>query len=666
MSADISREMRQLAEEIEKHNRLYHHLDTPKISDGQYDRKFSRLLKLEQQYPQYADIHSPTQRVGSEVKSNLVKVKHRQPMLSLANVFNSDDFAQFEKRIQETIGRKVEYTIESKLDGVAISLMYRQGHLIQAATRGDGTAGEDVTHNIRTIKSIPLQLATDNPPDYVEVRGEIFIPVSRFQEMNTQLSDNQQKTFANPRNTAAGSIRQLDPAIAASRPLDFFSYALIELEGLDMPLTHSASMDLIHSWQIPVNPDRALCDDAEQIVQEYRTLLSNRHNHDYETDGAVIKINNLANREVMGTLSRSPRWAVAWKYPAEEGQTRLTAVHFQVGRTGVLTPVARLEPVRVGGVTLRNATLHNIDEIERLGIAIGDQVTIIRAGDVIPKIIAVQPGHTRHTIQLPTHCPVCQSPVDLIEGDSTRLQCSGALRCQAQLQQQIGYFTSRDAMNIDGLGPKQIETFLEHNLIGGLSDIYYLEQHRQTIADLEGFGDLSTDKLLQSIEASKDTSLVRFMTGLGIQGVGRQTAERLAEHFMTVEEITATSVDDLQAIHDIGATTAQSIVNFFAKDINRTVINQLLACGMIVQPLERKELTSRYQGKQVVITGTLTMSRSRLKEQLTAEGIKVGSSLSKKTDWLICGDNPGSKVNKAKSLGVPIIDEQQCMELLRS
>lgn len=669
MVSDVNRakeqELKQLMQDVELHNHHYHHFDHPLISDAEYDAIYARLVALEKEFPQYAQPNSPTQRVGGAPKEDLIKVEHKRPMLSLANVFDRDSFNQFDKRLLKELDTRAEYTIETKLDGVAISLIYRHGTLSLAATRGNGITGEDVTHNIVTIQSIPLQLTASPPPDYMEVRGEVYMPVSRFNAMNERLSANKEKTFANPRNTAAGSLRQLDPSVAASRPLDFFAYALIELESIPLPTTHSESMKLISSWGIPVNPDIRLCATADEVEAHYSQLLSNRQHQDYQADGAVIKVNALASQEALGMLSRSPRWAVAWKYPGEEGQTTLIGVDFQVGRTGVLTPVARVAPVTVGGVTLRNASLYNVDELKRLDIAIGDSVTIARAGEVIPKILSATPGKNRKPIQLPTLCPVCQSPIEALLGNSMKLRCTGRLVCPAQLQQQILYFVSREAMNIEGLGPKQIGAFIEQGWLKTIADIYHLADYRESIIALDGFADLSTDKLLQVIEKSKNTSVHRFITSLGIAGIGQQKAERLSEHFHSLQDIMQASTPQLSELDDIGLINAQAITDFFSSDNNQSAIVQLLACGITLSNTHNVIADNPLQGSKVVITGVLKVSRRTFQETLRQHGIKVTTALTKKTNWLICGDAPGSKADKAKELGVPIVNEQTFVQMLQ-
>ena len=658
-------ELKQLIKDIEYHNNQYHHLDQPLISDAEYDRLYARLVQLEKEFPQYARKDSPTRKVGGEPKEELAKVEHKIPMLSLANVFDRASFNQFYKRLQKELGRSPEYTIETKLDGIAISLIYRYGKLVLAATRGNGIIGEDVTHNIQTIKSIPLQLSVSQPPDYVEVRGEVYIPISHFNAMNERLAKNEEKIFANPRNTAAGSVRQLDPAIAAGRPLDFFAYSLLELEPMAMPKTHSESMELIKAWNIPVNPDIRICKSADEIEEHYQRLLTNRDHQDYQADGVVIKVNSIAEQEALGMLSRSPRWAVAWKYPGEEGQTTLIGVDFQVGRTGVLTPVARVAPVNVGGVTIRNASLYNIDEFERLDIAIGDSVTIARAGEVIPKILSAKPGKDRKAIQLPKTCPVCESPIESEIGNAIKLRCTGKLICPAQLQQKILYFVSRDAMNIEGLGPKQIETFIDRGWLKNIADIYLLKNHKEKIIALDGFAELSTEKLLQAIEHSKNPSLSNFITSLGIAGIGNQKAEILSQNFDSLQIIMQASMEQLSNLSDIGPVNAQAITDFFSSIENQSMVAQLLDAGITIKNTKNTVEASPLQGSKVVITGVLSVSRRDFQKMLRQHGIKDSSALTKKTDWLICGEKPGSKIDKAKELGVSIVNEQNFLQMLK-
>ena len=666
---ELVTELEALREQIDHHSRLYYHLDAPEITDQEYDRLFDRLLELEQQWPELVTADSPSQRVGGAPLAGFIQVSHQIPMLSLDKVFNEDDLQRFENRIQKRLedNAPVAFSCEPKIDGVAVSILYEDGLLVQGATRGDGTTGEDITHNVRTINDIPLRLKGESIPHRIEVRGEIYMTKSGFARMNDQALAAGEKTFVNPRNAAAGTLRQLDPRITSRRPLKMFCYSYGLMEGGELPSTLSEVFDLFETWGLPVNPIRSVCTGGEEGYHYCQQLLDKRDSLDYEIDGVVIKVNQFALQDRLGMNARTPRWAMAFKFPAEEVSTILKDVEFQVGRTGTITPVARLEPVFVGGVTVSNATLHNMDEIARLNLKIGDEVIIRRAGDVIPKIVSVitsrRPADAKDIIP-PVNCPVCHSDIEHIE-DEVLMRCTGGLFCQAQRTQSIIHFASRAAMDIEGLGNKLVEQLVSRDLLTSVADIYRLDL--PTLSGLERMGEKSASNLLLAIENSKQVSLARFLFALGIREVGEATASGLVKYFGTLASIIAADEEALVQVPDIGQVVAHHIRAFFAEQHNLDVIAQLLDAG--VSPVESEPVDTTalpLSGETWVITGTLdAMGRSEAKEKLMALGAKVAGSVSAKTTCVVAGPGAGSKLDKAESLGVRVIDESAFLSLLK-
>jgi len=667
-SAALKAELEALRQQINHHNRRYHQHDAPEIPDQEFDRLFDRLLEIEQQHPDLITPDSPSQRVGSEPLSGFTQVRHNIPMLSLEKAFDQDSLDKFEARILKRLTKlkaELEYSCEPKIDGVAVSLRYEKGLLIQAATRGDGNTGEDITHNARTIKDIPLVLQGKNHPEYLEVRGEIFMTRSGFEKMNRNAEQREERTFVNPRNAAAGTLRQLDSRITAKRPLSMYCYSLGEISA-SMPKTLSDIFAQLDEWGLPVNPIRQTASGIEACYRYCEQILAQRSKLDYEIDGVVLKLNDLDLQAELGMNARTPRWAIAYKFPAEEVATTLNDIEFQVGRTGTITPVARLEPVFVGGVTVSNATLHNLDEIRRLDIRIGDRVIIRRAGDVIPKVVKViteQRPDTAREIKVPAHCPVCHSDIEHIEGE-VLIRCTGGLYCQAQRIQSLIHFASRAAMDIDGLGIKLIEQLVTENIITNVADIYRLSEKQ--LLGLERMASKSTNKLLTAIEASKDITLARFIYALGIREVGEATALSLAQHFGTLERLMQAELENLLAIPDIGEVMAMHITTFFAEAHNLEVIQALLDCGVRPQSQETLEMAEQpLAGQTFVLTGTLElMTRDAAKRHLQALGAKVAGSVSAKTSCVLAGPGAGSKLTKAEDLGIKVINEGDFVSLL--
>ncbi len=653
-----------LRQDLRRYEYEYHVLDNPTIPDAEYDRLFHQLKALEAAHPELITADSPTQRVGAKPLSGFAQIRHEIPMLSLDNAFSDEEFYAFVKRIEDRLIRLPEpltFCCEPKLDGLAVSILYVNGVLTQAATRGDGATGEDITANIRTIRNIPLQLLMDNPPARLEVRGEVFMPHAGFERLNQQALEKGEKTFANPRNAAAGSLRQLDPKITSKRPLVLNAYGIGIAEGVDLPNTHYDRLQWLKSIGIPVNPEIRLCNGTDEVLDFYRDIQNKRSSLGYDIDGTVLKINDIALQEKLGFISKAPRWAIAYKFPAQEELTRLNDVEFQVGRTGAITPVAKLEPVFVAGVTVSNATLHNGDEIERLDIAIGDTVVIRRAGDVIPQIIGVlhdrRPADAR-PIVFPETCPVCDSTIVRIEGEAVA-RCTGGLFCAAQRKEALKHFVSRKAMDIDGVGGKLIEQLVERELVHTPADLFKLDL--TTLTRLERMGAKSAENALASLEKAKNTTLARFIFALGIREVGEATALNLANHFKTLEALQNADLDALQQVPDVGEVVANRILAFWHEPHNVAVVNDLIAQGVHWETVETKEVTeNRFKGKTVVLTGTLTqMGRNEAKALLQDMGAKVSGSVSAKTDFVIAGDAAGSKLTKAQELGVTVLTEEE-------
>jgi len=660
-----------LRQDLRRYEYEYHVLDNPTIPDAEYDRLFHQLKALEAAHPELITADSPTQRVGAKPLSGFAQIRHEIPMLSLDNAFSDEEFYAFVKRIEDRLIRLPEpltFCCEPKLDGLAVSILYVNGVLTQAATRGDGTTGEDITANIRTIRNIPLQLLMDNPPARLEVRGEVFMPHEGFERLNQQALEKGEKTFANPRNAAAGSLRQLDPKITSKRPLVLNAYGIGIAEGVDLPNTHYDRLQWLKSIGIPVNPEIRLCNGTDEVLDFYRDIQNKRSSLGYDIDGTVLKINDIALQEKLGFISKAPRWAIAYKFPAQEELTRLNDVEFQVGRTGAITPVAKLEPVFVAGVTVSNATLHNGDEIERLDIAIGDTVVIRRAGDVIPQIIGVlhdrRPADARPII-FPKTCPVCDSAIVRIEGEAVA-RCTGGLFCAAQRKEALKHFVSRKAMDIDGIGGKLIEQLVDRELIHTPADLFKLDL--TTLTRLERMGAKSAENALASLEKAKNTTLPRFIFALGIREVGEATALNLANHFKTLEALQNADLEALQQVPDVGEVVANRILAFWQEPHNVAVVNDLIQQGVHWDDVEVKEVGENlFKGKTVVLTGTLTqMGRNEAKALLQDMGAKVSGSVSAKTDFVIAGDAAGSKLTKAQELGVTVLTEEEFLEEIQS
>ena len=660
----LQQQIDKLRQDLRRYEYEYHVLDNPTIPDAEYDRLFHQLKALEAAHPELITADSPTQRVGAKPLSGFAQIRHEIPMLSLDNAFSDEEFYAFVKRIEDRLIRLPEpltFCCEPKLDGLAVSILYVNGVLTQAATRGDGTTGEDITANIRTIRNIPLQLLMDNPPARLEVRGEVFMPHEGFERLNQQALEKGEKTFANPRNAAAGSLRQLDPKITSKRPLVLNAYGIGIAEGVDLPNTHYDRLQWLKSIGIPVNPEIRLCNGTDEVLDFYRDIQNKRSSLGYDIDGTVLKINDIALQEKLGFISKAPRWAIAYKFPAQEELTRLNDVEFQVGRTGAITPVAKLEPVFVAGVTVSNATLHNGDEIERLDIAIGDTVVIRRAGDVIPQIIGVlhdrRPADAR-PIVFPETCPVCDSAIVRIEGEAVA-RCTGGLFCAAQRKEALKHFVSRKAMDIDGVGGKLIEQLVDRELIHTPADLFKLDL--TTLTRLERMGAKSAENALASLEKAKNTTLARFIFALGIREVGEATALNLANHFKTLEALQNADLEALQQVPDVGEVVANRILAFWHEPHNVAVVNDLIAQGVHWDDVEVKEVGENlFKGKTVVLTGTLTqMGRNEAKALLQDMGAKVSGSVSAKTDFVIAGDAAGSKLTKAQELGVTVLTEEE-------
>lgn len=664
----VQEQIEALRTQIRHHNHLYYVLDDPQTPDAAYDRLFRELQALEAEHPEFISSDSPTQRVGGAALSEFGSVRHELPMLSLANGFSEAELDNFDRRIHERLKdeTEIEYVAEPKLDGLAISLLYENGVLVRAATRGDGETGEDVTANVRTIQSIPLRLLGEDYPTRLEVRGEIYMPKAGFNKLNQGLAAEHLKTFANPRNAAAGSLRQLDPRMTAQRPLEMFCYAMGIAEGGKVPDTHYAILQQFKMWGLRVCPDIKIVQGATGCMDYFNEIGARRARLPYDIDGVVYKVNDLKTQQALGFVSRAPRWALAHKFPAQEEITELEAVEFQVGRTGALTPVARLRPVFVGGVTVSNATLHNMDEIERKDVRVGDFVIVRRAGDVIPEVARVvldqRPAHAQ-VITLPSQCPVCGSEVKRSE-EGAVARCTGGLYCPAQVKEAIKHFASRRAMNIDGLGDKLVEQFFEQGLIRHIDDLYRLTVEQ--IAALERMGEKSAENIIAALNASKSTTLERFIYALGIRDAGESTAKALARHFGSLEALQAASEETLKLVPDVGPVSANSISTFFKEEHNAKTINQLRELGVHWSNYEAKPLEALpLAGKTYVITGTLSRPREDIKADLENLGAKVSNSVSKKTTALIAGAEAGSKLEKAESLGVAVLDEAGLAELLK-
>ncbi|MDO9371781.1 MAG: NAD-dependent DNA ligase LigA [Gammaproteobacteria bacterium] len=690
---DVRHRAEELRKQINYHNYRYYVLDAPLIPDAEYDRLLRELQTLEEQHPELVTTDSPTQRVGAAPLKKFGAVKHEVPMLSLANAFSEQEVLDFDRRVRERLeavapgvlppatlvepfasalpctAEEVEYSAEPKLDGLAVSLLYRDGVFAQGATRGDGVTGEDVTQNLRTIGAIPLRLYGAGYPALLEVRGEVYLSKAAFEELNAAARARGEKVFANPRNAAAGSLRQLDPKITARRPLAFFCYGVGAVERGKLPGEHGALLAQLRDWGLPVAHEQRVVSGVQGCLDYHRDMAARRSRLEYDIDGVVYKVNRLDQQELLGFVSRAPRWAVAHKFPAQEEITEVLGIDVQVGRTGALTPVARLKPVSVGGVTVSNATLHNQDEIDRLDVRVGDSVIVRRAGDVIPEIVSVvreRRPHGAKPFHLPKHCPVCGADVVRAEGEVVA-RCSGGLYCPAQRKEAILHFVSRRAMDIEGIGEKLVDQLVEHKLIETPADLYMLT--KEQLAGLERMGEKSAANVVAALENSKATTLARFLYALGIREVGEATALALAQHFGDLNALMRADEETLQQVPDIGPVVAAHIVAFFHQRHNREVIERLLdpRVGGITWPAVKIAQRLPLAGKTFVLTGTLeTLAREEAKEKLQTLGAKVSGSVSSKTNYLVAGADPGSKVEKARELGVEILDETALLKMLRA
>jgi len=666
--AAVRQRIARLRDEIDHHNHRYHVLDDPEITDGQYDRLLVELRELEGAHPELVVPDSPTQRVGGAPISEFAEVRHRKPMLSLDNAFAREDVVAFDRRVRERLEteEEVDYCCEPKLDGLAVSLTYQEGVLAIAATRGDGSVGEDVTHNIRTIKSVPLRLSGRTWPGLLEVRGEVFMSIAGFRELNRRAAEKGEKAFVNPRNAAAGSLRQLDPRLTAVRPLEIFFYGTGVVEGRELPGRHSEVLDRLRGWGLRTSPETRVVRGVDGLLDYYDDIGRRRAKLKYQIDGVVYKVDSRERQEALGYVARAPRWSIAHKFPAEEEMTTVRAIEWQVGRTGALTPVARLVPVFVGGATVSNATLHNIDELQRKDVRIGDTIILRRAGDVIPEVVKVvaekRPPGTK-AVELPKKCPICGSDVER-EEDEAVARCAGALVCPAQLKESLRHFASRRALDIEGLGTKLIEQLVDAGTVKNPADLYRLSAAQ--LADMERMGEKSAANLVEALDRSKQTTLARFLYALGIRDVGESTADALAGHFRTLDAIRGSSVEEIEEVPDVGPITAAHIHAFMAEPRNATVIDALRASGLQWPESQRVVAQkSAISGKTFVLTGKLSsLSRDEAGDLVRGLGGKVAGSVSKKTDFVVAGDDAGSKLRKATELGLTILDEDKFLALV--
>lgn len=669
-TSTVVAQMRQLIQILAQHNHAYYVMDQPTILDSEYDQLFHQLKALEEQYPEYIQPDSPINKVGAKPLAKFTSVTHVVPMLSLGNVFNKEELFAFARRAEERLpNQTIQYDVELKFDGLAISLWYEQGVLVRGVTRGDGETGEDITQNVKTIRNLPKVLSTDQGevPTLLEVRGEVLMPKAGFEKLNAENEAKGEKTFANPRNAAAGSLRQLDPNIAASRPLAFYAYGIAQCEPNHGQSTMSESLEWLQQFGFAVGERHFVCDSIQEVQAVYEQINAERPQLSVEIDGMVIKVNSLKQQQQLGFLSREPRWATAYKFPAVAALTTVENIDWQVGRTGTLTPVARLNPVAVGGVTVSNVTLHNIGEIHRLDVRIGDTVSVYRSGDVIPKVEKVWPEFRpvdAIEVELPSQCPVCESPVVMPEGEALA-RCSGGLYCAAQRIEAIRHFVSRKALDIEGLGDRWVESLLHLDLLKDVADIYHLHEHREKLLTIEKMGEKSVQNLIDSIENSKKTTLAAFIYALGIRGVGETTARMLANTFQTLDALRVADIEALKKTPDVGDITAEWIVDFFQAPHNLEVLDRLLAAGIHwdapVAP-SRQPLN----GESWVVTGTLsTMGRDEATQLLQALGARVSGSVSSKTKCVVAGEKAGSKLDKAEKLGIAVINEAEFIQLMK-
>jgi len=670
MSQPIQEKLTQLRETLHYHGVKYYVEDSPEIPDAEYDRLMRELLSLEEEHPELVSVDSPSQRVGGMPLDGFGSVAHEIPMLSLDNAFDDSELDAFHKRMSDRIPNATfdVFCCEPKLDGLAVSLLYENGVLVQAATRGDGATGENITENVRTIKAIPLKLQGEGWPQRIEVRGEVFMPKAGFDKLNEMALKKGDKVFVNPRNAAAGSLRQLDSRITATRPLSFYAYSVGVVEGAELSESHYERFLQLKAWGLPMCPETRRVQNLSEVKAYYQDILTRRDELAYEIDGVVIKVDAIALQEQLGFVARAPRWAIAYKFPAQEEMTVLNDVEFQVGRTGAITPVAKLEPVFVGGVTVSNATLHNADEIERLGVMVGDHVVIRRAGDVIPQIVSVvqdRRPETAREIVFPAQCPVCQSQVERIEGEAVA-RCSGGLVCQAQRKEALKHFVSRKALDVDGLGVKVIEQLVDKEMVETPADLFKLSAGIITV--LDRMGPKSAQNVVDALVKAKETTLPRFLYSLGIREVGEATAANLAQHFKTLDAVTRATHEELIEVSDIGGIVASHITAFFAQERNQRVVDDLIEQGVNWPDIQEKDEATPQPlaGKTVVLTGSLSqLSRGDAKAALQDLGAKVTGSVSKKTDILFAGENAGSKLAKAQDLEIEIRTEQDLIDLLK-
>lgn len=668
--SDVAQRLTELRKTLHEHGVRYYVEDAPSIPDAEYDRLMRELLELEAAHPELMSSDSPSLRVGGRPLDAFESVVHEIPMLSLDNAFDDGELESFYHRMTDRIPavQHSAFCCEPKLDGLAVSLLYENGVLTRAATRGDGTTGENITENVRTIKSIPLRLQGADFPTRLEVRGEVFMPKAGFEALNARALKKGEKQFVNPRNAAAGSLRQLDSKITAQRPLAFYAYSVGVIEGGELATSHYQRFLQLKGWGLPICPETKLVTSLAEVKAFYQDILQRRQSLAYEIDGVVIKVDDIQLQERLGFVARAPRWAIAYKFPAQEELTLLNDVEFQVGRTGAITPVAKLEPVFVGGVTVSNATLHNADEIERLGVMVGDTVVIRRAGDVIPQIVSVvlerRPENAK-SIVFPTRCPVCQSDVERVEGEAVA-RCSGGLICQAQRKEALKHFVSRKAMDVEGLGDKVIEQLVDREMVSTPADLFRLRAGELTI--LERMGPKSAQNVIDALNKAKQTTLPKFLYALGIREVGEATALNLAQHFLSLEAIQQASLEQFIEVPDVGVVVANHLQAFFAQDRNQQVINELLEQGITWPALTAAPVAvdSALAGKIVVLTGSFTqLSRNDAKAALQALGAKVTGSVSKNTDIVFAGEAAGSKLAKATELGIQVFDEQALIEFLK-
>ncbi|CAI2489747.1 DNA ligase [Serratia proteamaculans] len=668
----IIQQINQLRTSLSHHEYQYHVLDAPEVPDAEYDRLMGELRALESAHPELITADSPTQRVGGAPLTEFKKVRHEVPMLSLDNVFDEKKFRAFDKRVKSRLKNvpEITYCCELKLDGLAVNLLYENGWLVRASTRGDGTTGEDVTHNIRTIRSIPLRLFSADVPRRIEIRGEVIMKEDAFEMLNEESRKNGGKTFANPRNAAAGSLRQLDPRITARRKLFFYCYGVGLVEGAVLPDNHFERLKLFEKWRLPLTKHIVLSKDSEEVVGFYNEIELIRPDLGFDIDGIVVKVNDIKLQERLGFVARSPRWAIAFKYPAQEQFTVIKDVEFQVGRTGAITPVARLEPVQVSGVTVSNATLHNADEIARLNVRIGDRVIIRRAGDVIPQVMSVieadRPADAREIV-FPQHCPVCGSDVERVEGEAVA-RCTGGLICAAQRKEALKHFVSRRALDVDGMGDKIIEQLVEKEYVKNPADLFRLSAG--ILTGLDRMGPKSAQNLVNALEKSKQTTFARFLYALGIREVGEATAANLAAHFGSLDKLMSADIEALKQVPEVGEVVAKHTRHFLDEELNQQVIQELVSDEIGINwpapvVIVAEEIDSPFAGKTVVLTGSLSqLSRDEAKDRLTALGARVSGSVSKKTDLVIAGEAAGSKLVKAQELGIAVIDEAEMVRLL--